>query len=362
MLSQDLVFRRLAGAARRSLSLVILLLTGVAAVAARPALTGQGESPADPFAFFRPQVTLNPAERSRLDRGETLVKSVAPVDGQVAIFSVAKTQVTGDRLVRWVRRVDAMKRGRYAPAVVRFSDPPHIDDLRTLELDPADLDALRNCRPGACGLKLSETEIAQLSGLARSRRAGWQAEVQQAFRAVVLARARAYLAEGFAGLPPYRDQERPVVLADEFQKLLTQTPFLSERAPLLTGFFRQYPAAPTPAVESFLYWSKEILGRKPVVSITHVGIQRPDSGPDVVVASRQVFATHYMSGSIAVTAIVGGRETGPRYLAYFNRSRVDVLDGMFGGLVRRIVERRLRDEADDIVAGLRTRLESGEPQ
>ena len=83
--------------------------------------------------------------------------------------------------------------------------------------------------------------------------------------------------------------------------------------------------------------------------------------PEAVVASRQVFATHYVTGSLALTAVVGGRNGTPRYLAYLNRSRVDVLDGFFGGLVRRVAERRLRNEAGQVVDGLRQRLAAGEP-
>jgi hypothetical protein len=77
------------------------------------------------------------------------------------------------------------------------------------------------------------------------------------------------------------------------------------------------------------------------------------------VASRQIFASHYITGSLAVTAITGGASG--RYLTYLNRSRVDILDGIFGGLVRRIAERRIREEAGDVVNGLRRRLEAGDP-
>ena len=344
--------------ARGPLVGLAVLLVAIAASASQPS------SPAapDPFEFFHPQVSVSPPERARLDRGETLVKSVSPVDGQVAIFSAARTQVDGDRLVRWVRRVDAMKRGRYVSHVVRFSDPPRLDDLRALDLDADDLDALRQCRPGSCGLKLNDSEMTRLSALARARRPGWQGEVQQAFRTALLERTETYLASGFAGTAALRDREAPVVLANEFQGLLAQTSFLPQSAPSLASFFVRFPQERSPAIESFLYWSKEQIGRKPLISITHVAIQRPTRGPDVIVASRQIYATHYVSGSIAVTAIVGERGSGPHYLAYFNRSRVDVLDGFFGGLVRRIVERRLRDEAGDIVAALRTRLEAGEPE
>lgn len=322
----------------------------------------QPSAAADPFDFFRPPVVVSSQERVRLERGETVVKSIPAVDGQVAIFSASKTTVAGDRLLRWVHRIDAMKRGRYAPVVVRFSDPPRADDLATLELEPDDLAELRDCRPGACGVQLGDAEMATLVPLARARRAGWQTDVQQAFRAAMLARAERYLASGLAGLAPYRDGDTPVRLDDEFQALMRQTPFMRTGLPALAEFLLRFPDARPPNVQSFLYWSKEILGQKPVVSITHVTMTRPEHGPDAIVASRQVYATHYMSGSLAITAIVGGR-TGPaRYLVYLNRSRVDVLDGFFGGLVRRIVERRLRDEAGQVVDALRRRLEAGEPQ
>jgi hypothetical protein len=52
---------------------------------------------------------------------------------------------------------------------------------------------------------------------------------------------------------------------------------------------------------------------------------------------------------------------GPNYLVYVNRSQVDVLRGMFGGIVRWFIEHRLKDEAAEVLQGLRRRLESGEP-
>jgi uncharacterized protein with PIN domain len=74
-----------------------------------------------------------------------------------------------------------------------------------------------------------------------------------------------------------------------------------------------------------------------------------------------VFATHYIDASLSVTAIVGDRSTAQRYMAYLNRSDVDVLGGFWGGMVRRVLERRLRSEAPAILQTLRRRLESGDP-
>lgn len=81
--------------------------------------------------------------------------------------------------------------------------------------------------------------------------------------------------------------------------------------------------------------------------------------PEAVIVGKQVFATHYSDGSLSVTAVV--RDGPRRYFAYINESDLDVLDGFWGGLARRILERRMRSEAPKVLETLRHRLESGEP-
>ena len=323
----------------------------------------QASSIGNPFEFFEPQVTLTSDERTRIERGEAIVKALPAMPQEVAIFSAARADFSGERLIAWVRRIDLLKKSAYVPAVARFSDPPRIEDLAGLELDQADLEELRSCRPGSCGLKLSEPEIGELGEVASARRPGWQDAVQQSFRRVVLARAQAYRQGGLSAAQPYRDRGEPVALAAEFEQILSHSPFLGQRMPKLVQFLGRYPLEESRDFESFLYWSKEVLGGRPIISITHVVIARHDNAPlpEAVVASRQVFATHYVTGSLAITTVVGGRDGMPRYLAYLNRSRVDLLDGFFGGLVRRVAERRLRNEAGQVVDGLRKRLAEGDP-
>jgi hypothetical protein len=55
------------------------------------------------------------------------------------------------------------------------------------------------------------------------------------------------------------------------------------------------------------------------------------------------------------------RARGDAYLAYINRSQVDMLRGFFGGFVRVVFEDRVERQAPLIVRGLRARLESGHP-
>jgi hypothetical protein len=83
------------------------------------------------------------------------------------------------------------------------------------------------------------------------------------------------------------------------------------------------------------------------------------TAPPALVISKQVFATHYRTAALSLTAIIGHGAS--RYLVYVHRSRLDVLHGFLGGLMRRIVEARVRDEAPAVLDALRSRLEHGDP-
>lgn len=339
------------------------LRVAIAAALVAGAVTPQTMAVPDPFAFFRPTVSLTDAEQRKLDEGDAIVKVVRARDREIAIVSAARVNVDGDRLVAWVRQIDGLKRGRYVSAIGRFSQPPRIEDLGALTLDDDDLEEVRHCRSGACGVKMSGEEIAHLRQTAAAAGTNWKPAVQGTFRKIVLARVEKYLTDGLAGSSPYHDQKIPVSLDAEFAAIIDESEFLVARQPDLTDYLTQYPRRASAGIESFLYWSKEALGGKPIITVTHVSIIRSQEPgvPEALVAARQIFATHYMTGSLALTTITGGADRSPRYLMYLNRSRVDVLDGLFGGLVRRIVERRLRTEALEVVRGFRQRLETGEP-
>jgi hypothetical protein len=92
---------------------------------------------------------------------------------------------------------------------------------------------------------------------------------------------------------------------------------------------------------------------------THVTLVRPggDGLPQTLAAGKQLFATHYSDGSINLTMLLRGCEGRANYLAYVNRTEVDVVRGMFGWLARRVIEGRLEDEAGDVLEGLRRRFE-----
>jgi len=318
---------------------------------------------ADPFALFRPTAVVSPAELQQLDRGEPLVK-ILPAGGQelaaLAAVAIAPDQAAG-RAAGWVRRVDDLRASRYVLAAGRFSIPPRIADLDGLELDEDDLQDIRRCRPQQCGVKLTEAEIEELRTVAATAGEAWRPAVQLAFRRVVMRRVDAYLAGGLGALAPYGNRKRPRVPADAFAAIVSHSSFLQQQLPDAVPALTECPGRSIAGGDGFLYWSTERLGGKPITTVTHVGLLRPggDARSDLVAIGVQVFATHYIDASIGVTAIVEG-SGGRRYLAYMNRSDVDVLGGFWGGLTRAIIEARVRRDGARVLREVASRIGSSD--
>jgi hypothetical protein len=320
----------------------------------------------DPFAFFQPTVVLTAGERKQLERGEPLARVIPGEDREVAVFAAMKTTIDGDRLLAWVQRIEALKKNAYVLAISRFSETPRLEDLKGLTLEEDDASDILDCRPGDCSLKLSGDEMRTLQQAAArqgSNEAPKNAALERAYQSMMLRRIEKYLAGGLAGLP--NDESTSDVLrpADTLAALLDHTRFLSAHTPTFAQYLSHFPRAPMPGVDSFVYWSKEQIAGKPIVSATHVSTLRSDvpGVPEGLAATVGIFSTHYVNASLGVMAVVREAPGAPGYLVYMNRSQVDVLGGMFGGLVRMVVQRRLRSEATDLLRDIRKRLESGVP-
>jgi hypothetical protein len=112
-----------------------------------------------------------------------------------------------------------------------------------------------------------------------------------------------------------------------------------------------------------MYWSKEKVGRRTVVSVTHLAIMRLDdeSPAEFAIASRQIYGTHYFDASLGLTVLVPDRRTASAltYVVYLNRSRVDVFGGLFGGVARHIVTSKARSTVADTLTRLQKRMMDG---
>ena len=346
----------------RARTLTVGLGVVVGAIASLAAQTPVGTS--GPFAFFNPIVNLSDRDLRALDAGEAVVRIPPAVSGEAVVFTAIAVKVPPSQFAAWMRHIVELKKNPSVLAVERFSPEPCLTDLRALTLDESDLNEIRRCRAGKCGMKLSAGEIAQLQRAIAAAPQDWKASAQMAFRHVVLQRVQSYVTSGYTAEAAYDDRATRVSLGPTFSGILQRSTNLTRALPRLAEYLERFPRAALPDVESFIYWSKEKFAGKSQISVTHMSLLRPSdpSQPLAIAAGKQVFATHFVDGALSITALLRGPSDGRNYLAYLSRSNVDLLSGFFGGLARKAMSYRINLEAPGILRGLRTRLEAAPPE
>jgi hypothetical protein len=167
-----------------------------------------------------------------------------------------------------------------------------------------------------------------------------------------------YFTRGNAALIEYRDDRPPRPLLADLREILRRSTYLEQGWPELARGVDQFDGTLPDGLEGFLYWSKERIGPRAVISVTHA-IVSPLRDGRAAVGTKQVYASHYSDASLGITMLferaVGAE---PRTLViYTHRSRLDVFGGIFGGLKRPIVRSRARDGATRTLERLRERME-----
>jgi hypothetical protein len=316
---------------------------------------------AAPFRWLEPEAIVSPEDFKRLARGEVVVKPLSARSGQLGVFAVTALNAQPDIFVAWIREISQLQRSKAITASGRFSEPPVLRDLDGLHLDARDVESIRACRPGHCDLKLTASEIEVLRRTADGGR-----DVQAAFRRVVLDRLLVYRSGGLEAVAVPADRNGETPPNQVFAALQAGAPYIPRSAPRLATWLGQPERAADLDVESFYYWSKEYYSSgKAMVALTQVGVTRAPGGgsaPEVAVAGKQLFATRYMNGMLTHITLAQDAVSGQRYMTYTNRAQLDVLTGFWGGVVRKIINSRLRGDAATVLGTLRSRIESGPPR
>jgi len=276
------------------------------------------------------------------------------------VLAAGALNATSTKLTDKINDIAMLKRSSSVPEIGRFSNPPALADLAALTLDDDDIDAINACRPGDCPLKLSEREIDALHQTANRASGGALTQaINQEFRHVVLERVTAYREHGLTAIPEYATGHSQVKLPSAFDLLLRHSAFVRDKAPQLGTYLARYPDAPSPPAmtSSFFYWSKERYAWKSIISVTQVTIVNPgldDGSPELVVTSKEVFATRYTSGGLVLALLLRGDGRAPHYLIYINRAWVDGLRAFW----RPFINHHIRSEARRVFAAARTRIEA----
>jgi len=323
-------------------------------------VNGETPPPDNLLAFLKKQLAFTPAELSALDKGQVLVRLQKTTETrEVAVFAVMQLNVPRDFFVEKVRDIVNFKKSDNVMEIGKFSNPPRPEDLSGLTLDASEIEAIRRCRLGRCDLKLSAEMIERLRNKVDWSAPDYQARATVVMREILLDHVRTYLKSGNAALGEYSDRPYKLNVAAEFRSLVDPAAYIYRYEPQLGQYLLDFPNSRPEHGESFIYWSKERFGLKPVISVTHVAVHRVSrSHSDMVIASKGIYANHYFDASLGLTAFVQDGFSNQTYLIYINRSKADALRGVFGGLKRSLISGSLKEGAKKNMEMIKQRLES----
>jgi hypothetical protein len=328
---------------------MLLALIAAAAPHGRAVIGAEGDGGATLLRDFG----FSPDEIRKIDHGEVVANSWHPDAHEVALVVATTMAVTPAFYLERFRDITSFKRAAEVLQIGRIGPAPTTADFAALTLENDDVKDLRSCRLDDCGVKLDRGGIERLA-----RRDADLVTSSAAMRQFLADYLASYLRTGNGALIEYRDDKPARRLADDLREILGRSAYLQRGWPDLFRAVGEFNGSLPRGLDGFLYWSKEKVGPRAVVSVTHVMMQ-PLAGGSAAVATKQVYASHYSDASLGVTLLVERPSAGgPRTLViYANRTRLDVFGGILGGLKRPIVRSRARDGAERTMKRLQVRLE-----
>jgi hypothetical protein len=308
-------------------------------------------------ALLRTVAAFTTADLARLDRGEPLASVLETDRRDLAVVGAVRIAGPQSKLFARYRDASAAKTSDVIMETGRFSMPPAADDLRELHFEDYDLDTIRICKPGDCGVRLSTPDMERFAHDVNWNAPNWRQQAGDLWRTLLAANAAAYLSHGALG--DYRNKAIPLDVADEFRILFDAFAEFEKLSPEFLAHLKRFPSAPLDGTEDLLYWSKDDINR-PVTRITHLSLYPapPGSHRPGLIATKQIYAAHYFDAGLGLTCAFDDGASG-FFIVSMNRVRTRSLTGFTRTVVRSIVQRRCREAMEGILRSTKTAIEKG---
>ena len=280
-------------------------------------------------------------------RANQPVVRLAPVSNkrEIAVAGLVNLRTGADEFLRSYRDSMLRKSNGAILEIGSFSKQPALADLESLTLEAGDIEDLKDCVVGDCDVKLSAAMIERFRKEIDWNAPDYAIKVTNLFKQILSEYVSNYRTRGEAALIQYNDKQNEIDLAAEQRALSGSSGYINS---LLAD-----SNSGLQLIEDAIVWSKIKFGLKPVIAVNHITIYKLDRdvGPQVVIASKQIYASHYFNAALALTAFVTvpGASQGA-YLVSENRSRADGLEGPFGKIKRGVVEKKALEGLKAILA------------
>jgi hypothetical protein len=335
----------------RVVATVLMLAVGLGVVGSAQNSSAVGE----PQKFLRMVARFSEADIASLERGEAVARALDTDRREVAIVGAVHINAPRERLFDRYRDISSLKNSDVVMQVGRFGTEPAPEDLGPLRFENYDLETIRACKPGDCGVRLSTENMDRFAREVNWRAPDWRQQAANLWRLLLAKDARDYLTNGKLG--DYRNKAVPLDVAEEFSILYDDSKYFEPVSPQFFAYVKQFPQVRLDGVENILYWSKDDIYR-PVTRMTHLVLYppAPDAQRPGIVATKQFYAAHYFDAGLGLTFAFNDRGTG-FYMLAVNRVRTRSLTGIMRAMVRSVVQRRSREAMEGILRSMKTGLE-----
>lgn len=307
-------------------------------------------------ALLTPELGLAVDSRA-LRQGRVLVRILDAPDGaEVAAIAAVHVAATAAGFRDCARVPSCLLGHDELRGAARVTSASVDSDLAQLQLDAHDRQHLERCRVGKCGVRLPAAAIERFRKEVDWSDPNAALQASALFRQMLGELVRGYAATGDSGLVAYEDDGRYVSVAQSFAALLARPLPPLSLAPDLRLHLRSFPVSPLAAGEDYLCWRQERFWMQNLVTLEHVALE-PTSDGDVVVAVKQLYASHYFDAAVSVLAF-DPDDAGGGLLVQMTRARADVRPPGFAWYERVLLNRLVRGRLQRQLDALRARLET----
>jgi hypothetical protein len=318
---------------------VIARQTAVLLLVTAATIAGAGSGGPEPRDFLRTVIGFGEDKLAAVDRGEVVTRQLEALDKPESVaFGIVRLGVGADVFLERARDVPGFRRIPQTLETGVFHDPPRVEDLDGLTIPDGDFDDIHKCKQGDCDVMLFADLNARFQSEVNWTQPGARARAAAIIKDSMVAYVKSYLAEGTAMMPVLNDRIPATRLSEEFHTILERSPYFIDYIPEFFKYIEEYPKGTLEGAEDCIYWSKDNFGLKPVITINHVTIYA-DGGQHlekVIVATKEVYASHYFRTSLEVDVAVPGHDLRGQpalYLISLKRARVNPPGGVAGGVL-----------------------------
>jgi hypothetical protein len=318
----------------------------------------------DLLTYFKEYIGLSDDQIAAIRNGDAVSKNLrSRTPDEIFVFGAVYIKAEADSYLKFSRDFDRLRTLPGYLAVGQFSNPPRLSDLEGFTFDSDDIKALRNCKTGDCQIQMPTSSIEELHRLIDLSAPDAEAQVNQLLQQTVLERLTAYQREGNQALGEYNDKRHPTIVPEQFKYMLSYSKALPRYFPDFDSYLLTYPDGQPPDVENTFYWAKVKFGLKPTLRVVHVLTLRREtpSGPEIVVAEKQLYSSHYFETALDLTfCIPETADSSGRgfYLIMAMGSEQAGLTGFKGSIVRKVAVDRSASSLQKSLMAIKNALES----